>query len=65
MIIPSCSFATGEGSIMSNSNVMMKNWEKSKKKLPDWCPDSRPAPLEGIDKEDNQRKTNWLIRGWF
>ncbi|KAI3723372.1 hypothetical protein L2E82_34894 [Cichorium intybus] len=51
-----------EDSIMSYSNSMTKNWEKSKKKLPDWWPDSRPAPLEGIDKEENQRKANWLIR---
>lgn len=55
----------GDELVMSNSNAIMKNWEKSKKKLPDWWPDSRPAPLEGIDKEENQRKANWLIRGWF
>ncbi|KVI08282.1 uncharacterized protein LOC112526727 [Cynara cardunculus var. scolymus] len=53
--------SSGEESIMSYSNSMMKNWEKSKKKLPDWWPDSRPAPLEGIDKEENQKKANWLI----
>ncbi|KAL4578367.1 hypothetical protein LXL04_014489 [Taraxacum kok-saghyz] len=51
-----------DDSIMSYSNSTTKNWEKSKKKLPDWWPDSRPAPLEGIDKEENQRKANWLIR---
>ncbi|KAJ9541495.1 hypothetical protein OSB04_028001 [Centaurea solstitialis] len=51
----------GEESVMSYSNITMKNWEKSKKKLPDWWPESRPAPLEGIDKEENQKKANWLI----
>lgn len=54
--------SSGEESGMRYSNSMMKNWEKSKKKLPDWWPVSRPAPLEGIDKEENQRKANWLIR---
>ncbi|KAK1411078.1 hypothetical protein QVD17_37622 [Tagetes erecta] len=50
-----------DDSLLSYSNSM-KNWGKSKKKLPDWWPESRPAPLEGIDKEENQRKANWLIR---
>lgn len=54
-----------DDSLMSYSNSMMKNWGKSKKKLPDWWPESKAAPLEGIDKEENQRKANWLIRGWF
>ncbi|XP_076883719.1 uncharacterized protein LOC143532583 [Bidens hawaiensis] len=47
---------------MSYSVSEMKNWEKSRKKLPDWWPAVKPAPLEGIDKEENQKKANWLIR---
>ncbi|XP_071736548.1 uncharacterized protein [Rutidosis leptorrhynchoides] len=46
----------------SDSMMTMKNWEKAKKKLPDWWPRSRPPPLDGIDIEENQRKANWLIR---
>ncbi|KAJ0703132.1 hypothetical protein HanPI659440_Chr14g0547541 [Helianthus annuus] len=54
--------SSDEDLVMRFSGSMVKNWAKSKKKLPDWWPESRPAPLEGIDKEENQRKANWLIR---
>ncbi|KAI7729897.1 hypothetical protein M8C21_012930 [Ambrosia artemisiifolia] len=55
--------ASVEDSILGYSGSMVKNWEKVRKKeVPDWWPEARAAPLEGIDKEENQRKANWLIR---
>ncbi|KAI7729899.1 hypothetical protein M8C21_012932, partial [Ambrosia artemisiifolia] len=55
--------ASVDDSILGYSGSMVKNWEKVRKKeVPDWWPEARAAPLEGIDKEENQRKANWLIR---
>ncbi|PWA56410.1 hypothetical protein CTI12_AA416430 [Artemisia annua] len=53
----------GEDLMAGYSESMVKKWEKAKKKLPDWWPEVRGAPLEGVvDKEDSQRKANSLIR---
>lgn len=53
----------GEDLMSGYSDSMVKKWEKAKKKLPDWWPELRGAPLEGVvDKEESQRKANSLIR---